>query len=68
MDLTLLQHPLVKGAIAGLVSAALVDFAAFRAFDSFDDIKTYNWTTAVFRWWQGAMIGLATAAGIGAAA
>ena len=64
----LLQSPLFKGALAGLISAALVDFAAFRSWDSFDDLKTYRWKTALFRWVQGAVVGLVTAAGLGTVA
>jgi len=68
MDMTLLQHPVVKGALAGFVTAALVDFAAFRSWDDFGDVKTYNWNTALFRWVQGIVVGALTALGIGAAA
>lgn len=64
----LLQSSLFKGALAGLLSAALVDFAAFRSWKSFDDLKTYQWRTALFRWGQGAVVGLVTAAGLGTVA
>ena len=60
-----LAHPIVKGAIAGAVSAATVDFAAFRAWKSFSDAATYGWITAAFRWFQGAIVGAVTAAGLG---
>lgn len=64
----LLQHPLVQGTIAGLVSAALVDFAAFRAWKSWQDAASYSWGTALFRWAQGAVVGFVTALGIGVSA
>ena len=60
-----LQHPIVKGAIAGMVTAAAVDFAAFRSWKSWQDALTYSWSLAAWRWFQGAVIGAVTAAGIG---
>ena len=59
------QNPMVKGAIAGLLSAALVDFAAFRAWQSYDDVRRFDWRMAAFRWAQGVVVGAVTAAGIG---
>lgn len=60
-----IHYPAVQGAIGGLLSAAAVDFAAFRSWKSWHDIAEYSWGTAAFRWFQGAVIGAATAVGIG---
>lgn len=62
--LTFFQSPIVQGALAGALSAANVDFQAFRAWKSFYDAETYSWGTATFRWFQGAVLGALTAAGI----
>lgn len=62
---TLLANPLLNGAVTGLLAAASVDFAAFRAWKSFDDAKTYDWSVALFRWVQGAIVGVVAAAGLG---
>lgn len=60
-----LDHPAVKGALAGILAAAAVDLQAFRAWKSFDDVVTYQWKTAGWRWVQGAILG--ALAGIGLA-
>lgn len=60
------QSHLTQGAISGFLAAAAVDFQAFRAWKSFDDAKAYSWSTATFRWVQGAVVGFITAAGLGA--
>ena len=65
MTHTILASPFVQGALAGLLAAALVDFGAFRTWKSLDDFRTYNWGLAAWRWFQGAVTGLITAAGIG---
>lgn len=57
-------HPLVAGAITGWVSAAAVDFAAFKSWQSFDDARKYSWSVAAWRWFQGAVVGLVAAAGL----
>lgn len=59
-----LQSPLAQGAMAGLLTAAAVDFQAFRAWKGFGEIVTYAWRTALFRWMQGAVVGAVTAAGL----
>lgn len=56
---------LAHGAIAGLLAAAAVDFHAFKSWQSFGDAKAYNWPVALFRWLQGAVIGAASAFGLG---
>jgi hypothetical protein len=60
----LLALPVVKGALAGALAAAVVDFQAFRAWQSWHDIVDYRWSTASFRWLQGAIVGAVTALGL----
>lgn len=64
MTLEFLQSPLVQGAVSGVLAAAAVDFQAFRAWKSFSDVTTYAWSTALFRWAQGAVVGAVSAAGL----
>ena len=52
--------PVVRGALSGILAAAAVDLHAFYAWKSFDDVKTYSWGTASFRWLQGAVMGALT--------
>lgn len=52
-----LQRPIVAAAVAGAISAAVVDYGAFRSWKSFDDLKTFNFKMALFRWIQGAVTG-----------
>lgn len=63
--LDFLHNPLTQGAITGLIAAAAVDFQAFRNWKSFNDAASYSWSVAAFRWFQGAVVGLVTAAGLG---
>lgn len=63
--LDFLHNPIVQGAINGVVAAAVVDFAAFRSWKSFQDAASYSWSTAAFRWFQGAVVGAISAAGLG---
>ena len=56
---------MVTGAASGLGAAALVDFAAFRSWKSFNDVAAYNWQIAAFRWFQGAVTGVVAALGVG---
>lgn len=62
-----LQHPVARGAIAGVVTAAWVDFAAFRKWQSFKEARDYKWSLAVWRWVQGAIVGAVAGAGLTAA-
>ena len=55
-----LQDPLFRGVLTGVLSAAYVDFAAFRAWKSWSDATRYGWGTASFRWAIGGVIGLIT--------
>lgn len=63
---TALAYPAVRGALSGLISAALVDFAAFRSWKNFHDAYVYDWQTAGFRWLQGAVVGAITGSGLSA--
>ena len=55
------QSPITHGAITGAVVAAGVDLQAFRSWKTFNDIHTYNWGVAAFRWMQGAVVGAISA-------
>lgn len=63
--LEFIHHPLVQGVITGVIGAAAADFAAFRSWKSFDEAASYDWSTAAWRWFQGAVVGLVGAAGLG---
>jgi hypothetical protein len=52
------------GALSGLLTAAAVDYQTFRAWHTIDEIRTFDWRTALFRWAQGAVTGAITAAGV----
>ena len=56
--------PIIQGAFAGLLSAAVIDYAAFRSWKSFDDFRAYAWGLALWRWVQGALVGAITGAGL----
>jgi hypothetical protein len=60
-----LRHPLVRGAVTGLVAAAAVDYIAFRKFKTLTEFKQYDWSVAAWRWLQGTLGGLVTGAGLG---
>lgn len=62
---SILTNPIVKGALSGLVAAAVVDVHAFMRFKSKNDVATYDWGTAALRWGQGLIGGALTAAGLG---
>lgn len=64
----LLLHPIVKGALGGLLVAARIDYEAFKGWKSFDDATAYDWKTAGFRWFRGALIGACLAGGLGSVA
>jgi len=63
---SILTNRIVTGAISGVLAAAAVDYHAFLTWKSFDDVKHDQWSTALFRWVQGAVMGAATSAGLGA--
>lgn len=61
---TILHSPIAHGALTGLLGAAAADIHAFRTWKSFHDAATYSWSTAAFRWLQGAILGAIAAAGM----
>jgi hypothetical protein len=56
------QHPVTRGALVGIVSLAIEDI---RRWKSFTDAK-FNFSIALWRWFQGAVTGAAAGAGLGA--
>ena len=64
--MTWLQNPIVKGAITGVLSAAAVDLHALTKFTDWSQLRKYQWSTASFRWFTGAVTGAIAAAGYGA--
>lgn len=64
----LLEYNVVRGALAGAASAALVDYGAFRTWKNWHEVATYDWPTAWWRWIQGAVTGAVAAFGAGWAA
>lgn len=68
MDLAVfVSNPILRGALLGAAVAAAIDLQAFRSWKSFDDLKLFNWKTAAFRWFQGAVIGAISAVHISVA-
>lgn len=64
MDLfSLLHNPVAIGIAVGVLSAAKVDYAAFKSWQCFHDAAVYNWRLASFRWLQGAIVGAVTGFG-----
>jgi hypothetical protein len=57
-------YTLLRGALTGVVSAAAVDFHAFRACKNYDEFVKYDWRTAAFRWVQGAVVGAVTSVSV----
>lgn len=60
-----IHNPIVAGVITGLLSAAATDFQAFKSWHNFDDARKYSWGVALWRWFQGAIVGGVSAAGLG---
>jgi hypothetical protein len=59
-------HPITQAVLTGIAGAAAADFAAFRSWKSWQDGAVYNWATASWRWFQGAVVGLITGFGFSA--
>ena len=55
---------ILAGALSGLVTAARVDYEAFKAWKDVNELLNYNWGLALWRWFQGAVIGAVTMAGV----
>lgn len=52
-------------ALKGALVAAAVDFGAFKKWKSFDEALDYEWGLAIWRWFQGAVIGAVAGFGLG---
>lgn len=52
------QNPIVRGVLIGMFTAAVVDFQAFRSWQSWNDAARYGWGVAAWRWLVGGMVGL----------
>ena len=61
----LLQHPVVKGALAGFLAAAYIDYLAFKSWKTAEEARAYKWDTAILRWAQGLIVGGVSASGLG---
>lgn len=59
------SHPVVIASLFSAAAAARTDYEAFKSWDEWRDIKTYKWKTALWRWFQGAVIGAVGASAIG---
>lgn len=57
---TVWYSAIFRGALVGALTAARIDYLAFKSWKSFDEIWVYNWRTAAFRWFQGAIVGSLT--------
>lgn len=57
----LLQHPIVRGALAGIVAAVIIDYRTFMRWRSWDEALAYDWKLASFRIIQGAIGGIVAA-------
>lgn len=64
MSLLHVNNPILLGAITGAIAAAHVDIQAFRSWRSFADARQYSWGIALWRWFQGAVIGSLASAGL----
>ena len=51
------HHPVAHAAASGALSAALIDIAAFRKWQSWHDAAEYQWGLASWRWFQGGFYG-----------
>jgi hypothetical protein len=59
-----LQLAVVRGALAGLGGALLIDYAEFRKWKSVNEALGYDWGVAAWRWLQGAVGGALAGLGI----
>jgi hypothetical protein len=57
-------NTLLKFALAGLLAGAATDISAFRTWKSVDEALAYNWKIALWRWFQGAVVGLMIGLGV----
>lgn len=54
------------GALTGLLAAAAIDYRAFKSWKSWDEAHAYQWSVALWRWTQGAIVGAVSSATLGA--
>ena len=60
-----LHGPIARGILVGLISAAAVDFKVFLGFHEWSDFRSFDLSTASYRWFLGAVTGGLSAAGLG---
>lgn len=58
-----IHNTIVQGAITGFLAAAVVDFNAFRSWKNIEEAVHYEWSIAIWRWFQGAVSGAVASAG-----
>lgn len=58
-------NKIVSGALAGAVSAAVVDLDAFKKWQTVKEFQTFDWKLAALRWLKGAVFGALAGAGFG---
>lgn len=58
-------NKIVSGALAGAVSAAVVDLDAFKKWQTVKEFQTFDWKLAALRWLKGAVFGPLAGAGFG---
>jgi hypothetical protein len=66
MGSEVLHSPAVRGAVSGVLAAAVVDLHAFLGWKNVEEFASYSWGTAALRWVQGAISGALAGAGFGA--
>lgn len=55
----------MRAALLGVLVAAEADFAAFKAWQSYEEARRYDWRLAAWRWAKGAVLGVAAHYGLG---
>ena len=60
-----MQTAILHGILAGFLSSIVIDLSAFRSWKTADEALSYDWRTAIWRWFQGSVTGALTGAGIG---
>lgn len=57
-------QPAFYSGLLGLGAAVLIDWQAFKAFKSFNDLLKYDWGLATFRAFQGFIVGFGPVAAV----
>lgn len=60
----ILRQPVTRGALAGLLSAVVVDLHALTKFNNWSELWAYDFGRASFRWVVGAVTGAMAALGL----